>query len=228
MSVLIPSRGRPGKLTESVNSCFDRASDKSLIEVLIRIDEDDFDTWETCERLTRENQGRVKFRVGLRGRGYLDLHAWMNELAHQASGDWLLMFNDDARILTQEWDQVIMGLEQRFPYNDVCLIDLNMVGCEGYLAFIAIRRELFKHLGYVGPTTLYDTWLGSMADFLSVVINIPVDVEHIKDDDPTKTEGNELNGLAHSEVRSLKMVRKRLDDLGKLLARLKGDCVDVC
>jgi hypothetical protein len=41
------------------------------------------------------------------GKGYDSLHEYYNELASKATGDWLMLWNDDAVMETEGWDEKI-------------------------------------------------------------------------------------------------------------------------
>src|SRR5690606_8725158 len=100
--VLLPSRGRPGPLVESVASLRELADDPARIEVLVAVDPDDPDTAQAARDCEAE-AWRAPERFG-----YARLHEYVNALAHQAGGDWMLLWNDDARMRTRGWDSRIL------------------------------------------------------------------------------------------------------------------------
>ena len=48
--------------------------------------------------------------------GYQRLHEYYNALAAQARGDWLFIWNDDARMASEGWDEVIEAQEPAFLF----------------------------------------------------------------------------------------------------------------
>jgi hypothetical protein len=103
-SVLIPSRGRPDSLIWAVRSFGAFVSDKKEVEVLVKLDEDD---QLSLNRISEIREAGAQVVITPRGAGYLDLHRFYSILAVLARGDWLWMFNDDARVLTNNWDKVL-------------------------------------------------------------------------------------------------------------------------
>jgi hypothetical protein len=103
VSVLIPSRGRLSGLLQAIDSLWSLAEDKSLVEFLIKIDDDDHETIDGVMALRERTAGvlALSAMVSPRGNGYRDLHHWVNSLAAQACGDWLFVFNDDSKMATQ-------------------------------------------------------------------------------------------------------------------------------
>ena len=46
--------------------------------------------------------------------GYKNLHEYMNALWVQASGEWLMLWNDDALMETKDWDLEIGKYDDKF------------------------------------------------------------------------------------------------------------------
>jgi hypothetical protein len=94
-SVLIPSRARIDRLRKTLRSIrqTSRASD---VEILVRFDDDDRESLDVVEDLTREHGIRVL--TGPRRLGYLSLGEFYAELAAVATGAWIWIMNDDAYV----------------------------------------------------------------------------------------------------------------------------------
>lgn len=95
-SVLIPSRGRAQRLLRTIESVR-RTSDAKAVDILVRADDDDAATQDAVRRLIEHDTG-VTLVVGSRGRGYLDLEAYYEELSAISSAPWMFVMNDDAVI----------------------------------------------------------------------------------------------------------------------------------
>lgn len=53
------------------------------------------------------------------------MHHWVNDLCALAAGDWLFLFNDDARMRTNDWDQWLLNAELKHSVpglEDICLL----------------------------------------------------------------------------------------------------------
>jgi hypothetical protein len=127
-SLLLPTRGRPAELVQSLRSVRDTVDDPSRVEVIVWADDDDAATHREIDsiasgkhpglgsliksdpvawnrdKLPPAGQLQVYPIVGPRGRGYADLHRFYNVMANHAGGSWLILWNDDARMVTPGWD----------------------------------------------------------------------------------------------------------------------------
>lgn len=147
ISALCPSRGRPHLLRESVASLLRGAVDPRGVEVLVRFDDDD------PGRAAGESglpDGCVRF-AGPR-LGYVRMHDYYNDLARAARGDWLLLWNDDAVMLTHGWDQILTrDLEAARPV---------VVNPTGHLnTFPLVSRGYLSRLGRLSGQAHVDSWI---------------------------------------------------------------------
>lgn len=161
VSVLIPSRGRAAELVKAVDSLYSLAWDTKHIEVIVKADEDDTQTIVTAEKIKKFVP--LELVVTPRGNGYADLGLWYNLLASKATGDWLFVYNDDAKMLTQNWDYL---LSLASPCNVAGSCGIQALGvpikdrpnsCE----FLMVRRLGYEILGYLAKTPFVDTWIFS-------------------------------------------------------------------
>ncbi|MFM9107019.1 MAG: hypothetical protein ACKOWF_10015 [Chloroflexota bacterium] len=102
LSVLLPTRGRPGPLARSIGTLLDRALHPEAIEILLAVDRDDAATLAALPAMPSQVRAIVVER-----RGYVRLQEYMNLLARLASGYWTMMWNDDNLMETRHWDEVI-------------------------------------------------------------------------------------------------------------------------
>lgn len=92
VSVLIPTRGRIHRLNHAIESIVIKTP-VDHYEILLRFDDDD---WGDKQHL---KQWPNTFAIhGPRFEGYNSLNLFYTELARQAKGDWLFIFNDDATL----------------------------------------------------------------------------------------------------------------------------------
>ena len=117
ISILLPTRGRRDVLKTSVKSLVDKANQKSKIEILFGIDEDDEGISEYIKdelapyfkKHTIEDRARV-----FKPLGYENLHIYINTLAGAATGEWLFFWNDDCLMVSEGWDDVIRQYDGQF------------------------------------------------------------------------------------------------------------------
>lgn len=234
-SVLIPSRGAPAGLGECVRSCVDNALDPSRVEFLVRLDDDDPATDPAARKLSEELSPRgvvLRRVVGGRGRGYFDLHNYLNDLAGQARGDWLLVLNDDCVILTEHWDEwlrkaVVGGCWHPCP-QDVMLLWCTAVspgGKETPADFFLLRRKTYEILGSMGKSPFADAWLRQVLSPLECAADFPaIRVRH--DRDPLRPERADWSFIPHSHgnatLASVGACMGKLSDAMKVLAHVEG------
>ena len=66
VSILIPTRGRSSSLCVAIDSLYSLAFDKSSIEFLLKVDDDDVETIETIKRLSRVGTRGYSSRARIR------------------------------------------------------------------------------------------------------------------------------------------------------------------
>lgn len=152
ISVLIPSRNRTIQLVSSVRQILAMAADPSRVEILLRLDCDDSASLQAFCKLRRAVPAVAV--VDDRYAGWASNHVFYNALARQATGDWLLLYNDDAQMLTPDWDDRIMATtkpivatrmlrsKEREPWRWQAKNGQWMRNC-----FPAVRRDAYELLG---------------------------------------------------------------------------------
>jgi glycosyltransferase involved in cell wall biosynthesis len=210
ISVLLPSRGRPGPLAESVASLRDLADRPDRVEVLVAADPDDPDTAEAATACG----GRVW--VAPERYGYAMLHEYVNRLAVMAEGEWLLLWNDDARMLTHGWDSrtteappgVLWPRHNGSPYLNV---------------FPVVHRRVVDLIGHFSLSPHCDSWMQDIARDAHIHHRINVEVLHDRHDltgghdDQTyreaqagyRTTDYHSPGMAGMRARDVELLRKR-------------------
>ncbi len=185
ISVLCPTRGRPGPLAESVSSLLDLAS--GAVEVLTALDPDDSAGLDAAARLP------VRAWTAPERFGYMQLHRYYNHLASMAGGEWLLVWNDDARMLTAGWDEIIAAQEQGALW-------LSCTTMRGGNFFPAWPAAWTRACGHVALAANIDVWISEVGRRLGREQQIPVEVFHDRydvtggHDDQTYAEGRKVMG----------------------------------
>lgn len=187
ISVLFPSRGRPESLIAAVNSLRHNASSPAAVEILVAADPDDPATVEAAK------VAKAWWWTAPERYGYARLHEYYNRLAAEAHGDWLLLWNDDATMLTQGWDQVIAA-------QDPAILWLGANHAPGACMFPAWPKAWTDATGHVSLSPHNDTWLQWLGQSLGLIRKIPVEMRHDRadvtggHDDATYAEGRALIG----------------------------------
>lgn len=165
VSVLLPSRHRPVLLRKAIASLAATAKYPERVEVLVAADPDDGETRISDDVLLRAV--RVLTAPQRWGRG--SIHEYYNWLARHATGDWLLLFNDDATMLTQDWDEIIAGQEPC-----IALVGSN----HGDHMFMAVPSAWARAAGYLSALPDIDNFLYAVGERLGCNRHVPVRVFH--------------------------------------------------
>lgn len=166
VSVLLPSRGRPDSLRATIAGLRGLADDSDRVEVLVAGDDDDEDTPGAARA-----GGAVLLITGPR-RGYARLHEYVNDLAGSARGRWLMLWNDDAAMLTDGWDRIIS--EQRTGQRVLCPTSNQ----EPLNTFPIFTRELYLLLGHVSVSPHCDSYLEAVSRPTGIEHRVPIEVRH--------------------------------------------------
>lgn len=156
VTAMCPTRGRTRMLEESLTTLVGNARDRSRIEVLIRCDEDDVDTQHWLQSRPELFSRAI---IGPRGKGYGDLHLMYDQMCHQAKGKYLMMWNDDALMLTRDWDDEIAlrGDRDDLPlYLDTKVKNGQM---EHQYTFPIVHRLYHEILGRYSQSAHSDTYI---------------------------------------------------------------------
>jgi glycosyltransferase involved in cell wall biosynthesis len=176
ISVLLPTRGRTDMLKRSLMSLYDLAKDPTEIELLLAFDNDDKESLEWCQANVfpeLERRGIDAKVVEFTPLGYLKLHEYVNTLASLADGNWLMFWNDDAVMQTQDWDQQIIQHTGKF----LCL-RMPTHNSHPYAIFPIVPRDWFYLLGHLSNHQLTDATISQISYIVGIMQNIDVEVVH--------------------------------------------------
>jgi len=211
ISVLLPSRGRPKALAESIDGLLDLADRPGAVQVLIAADPDDADT-RTVDLPWQASVWTAPERYG-----YPRLHEYVNRLAEQADGDWLMLWNDDARILTEGWDTVVHEQQPGvlWPHSN------DIPTCN---TFPIWPKAWTDALGHVSLSPHCDSWIQYLGQALNRHECVDVEILHDRadltggHDDQTRAES--LAGYRTADYGSPAMEAARAADVDALRALL--------
>lgn len=218
ISVLCPSRNRPGLLERSLRSLRETASDPSRLEMWAGIDPDDPVDWLSLDAHCYFAPERF---------GYMQLHRYYNEMARLATGQWLLLWNDDAVMRTPGWDEIIAGQSP----DQLLWLEANH-HCTGNL-FPCWPKAWSDAMGHVSLSANVDRWLSEIARAVGRERRVPVLVYHERADitglnmDSTYLEGRALMGdHDHPEFFAPDTVAARRRDTEIISDLVNGDLFD--
>jgi hypothetical protein len=187
ISVVFASRGRPDSLVAAVDSLNQTAKQPENVEIIIGVDPDDT-SW-----LSVDVPSNVIVWTAPERYGYNCLHKYLNELAKIASGDWLMWFNDDMRMVSKSWDDVIQSHRPAviWPFaNHVHHANIAP----------AWPRAWSEATGHASPTSHMDTYWQRIGEAIGRHDRVTIELIHDRADvtgnhnDQTYAEGRKLLG----------------------------------
>lgn len=216
ISVLLPSRNRPRALAESVTSLLGLADQPDRIQVLVAADPDDPATREA------DLPAQATVWTAPERYGYPRLHEYVNRLAALSDGDWLMLWNDDARMHTKGWDTTVRGQQPGvlWPWSN------DIPTCN---TFPIWPRDWTEHLGHVSLSPHCDSWIQYLGQSLGLHERVAINILHDRadltggHDDQTRAES--LAGYRTADYGSPAMEAARAADITALRELLNLEAV---
>lgn len=173
LSLLVPTRKRVDRLERMLSSFVTTVGASSQIELVLRLDDDDRRSYEILASL-----GYILV-VGPRLQGYTSMPAFFNEMAAVATGDVLMVGNDDMVFKTPGWPALILEEANKFPDGlfDIGISTFN----EDHYPFAITSKIVADHLGFFWDPRIFwgDIYLRDVMGTLGRTVKLPsVEVDH--------------------------------------------------
>ena len=181
ISIILPTRKRTELLIKSISSLLTTASDTANLEILIAYDTDDDESKQFFAEIWSDfiAQSSATTRVFETERfGYLNLNKYVNFLGEQASGDWIMFWNDDALMLTENWDKLVLEHTGWFGLIRIPCVNMN----HPFALFPIIPRSWIDLFGTISPVAHSDWWIYHVANNANRLRNIEALVYHDRAD----------------------------------------------
>jgi len=227
ISVLLPTRGRAELSFKSLKTLWDTVSNKTDIEYLIALDDDDqtsIDYYESTAIPYMEENG-IEYQVHVVPRwGYAQLNTYINYLGQQASGRWIMFWNDDAIMESKDWDLEIEKHTGKFR-----VLRMPDQSEHPYSIFPIVPHEWKVLLGDLSPQQMTDAWVSQIAYLCNIMVNIPVKVTHDRFDLTGNNNDETFNNRPQFEgnpsdprdLNSPEMTNRRYQDAARIMWYLK-------
>lgn len=181
ISILLPTRGRTTALKKSLQSLLDTAANPKRIELLLGIDDDDTAVKQYIQDeiapILKEYQIECKAQI-FQPLGYDQLHTYVNTLAGAATGEWLFFWNDDAIMLSENWDNEIDQYTGQFKL----LAPRDNHDGHPYAILPIVPIDWFKLMDHLSMNAQNDAWLSHIAYMLDIFERIDVEFLHDRAD----------------------------------------------
>jgi hypothetical protein len=176
IGVMIPTRGRPHRLAKSIRSVLDMADDPTQIQILMATDVDDTDSdvyIKTNIIPDLEQRGITYVYTSYPRQGYANLHKYYNDLAGYAQTNWLVVWNDDAVMMSKGWDTAIRRYDGEFR-----VLAFDTHNQHPYSIFPVIPRDWYALLGCISNHQMVDAVVSQMSYMLDIMTRTDIKVEH--------------------------------------------------
>jgi len=228
ITVLLPSRARTLALQRSVMSLVNRCANKKNMQLIFGFDNDDqkgMDYFCNDIQPWLDEVGVEYTALSFDPLSYTGLNIYYNSMAQDIHTDWFFVWNDDAIMETDNWDQVIAKYDGQFR-----LLKVHTHGEHPYSIFPIVPAEWLTALGYFSKHQMIDAELSELAYILDLMEIVDITVTHDRADltgnnkDLTdavrvRFEGNPANPR---DFLNVNMVAQRWTDASKLYALLKA------
>lgn len=198
ISILLPTRGRTHALYDSLRSLIDHAADPSRVEILLGLDDDDTEPREFIQSVIADylRSHSVECRAQIfQPLGYENLHTYVNTLASAATGDWLFVWNDDALMDTQDWDNIIEGYNGEFRL----LAPTDNHDGHPYAILPVLPADWFRLMDHISLNAQNDAWVSHIAYMLDIFERIPVHITHDRADITGNNEDDTFRNRKYME-----------------------------
>ena len=180
IAALIPTRGRTDKLSRSVFSLVNRATNLKKLQLLFAFDHDDsvgLAHFTTVIQPWLDDKCVEYAAMGFESLGYAGLNQYYNALAKEADADWLFVWNDDAVMETAGWDKIVARHTGEFK-----ILKVHTHNEHPYSIFPVIPRVWLDTVGYLSRHQMIDAEISQLAYSLDLMEIIDVYVTHDRAD----------------------------------------------
>jgi len=165
-----------------------------LMMIIIKIDDDDFETIEGLK--SYENYNLLNVIISDKKQGYKSLNEYYNELYEKSSGEFIFCINDDLTIETDGWDKLVEPYIGQF----VCLHHNPTYPFGGTWWFPIVSKQILDVMGHLSKSVFHDGYLFSVLENLGLFRQIDLTINHfVIEDDSTKEKLETLEKWRQTE-----------------------------
>lgn len=219
ISVLCPTRERPGLLACSIRMLLHQAARPERVEILIAVDDDDpTDYREVWNRFAARGSPATRGAILRTPRKhYESLNDYYNALARKASGRWCTLHNDDALIVTPHWDLILDAI----PGADGPLVAMTESNHgRSPCTFPFFTKSFVDTIGHVSLSNHNDTWIEEVGKGAGIAVDVPILVLHAMIEDTVATEGKANIAKTSAKFYSPELTAARAEDVRKLKEKI--------
>jgi hypothetical protein len=185
-SLILNSRKRIELLFGLLNNIIEKTSSLEDIEILINFDSDDVQSLQLMSEirsLKHPINNILKFEFRYRDQELIKSY---NRMVSYASGEYIFVLNDDARIETQDWDKIAYPLLKEqgdIIYGRTSCNSADHCPVTKYASFPIISKKACDVLGFFMPDVI-KTLGGDVAVFriyekINKIVDLPINLRHL-------------------------------------------------
>ena len=211
ISILLPTRERFDLMIESIKSLYEKANDPTKIELLLKLDNDNYKEYMDRVGEIHEITTNVKIVISDRKDGYDSLHHFFNELGGVSEGEFLFIWNDDSTMITEGWDKYVAEYS-----GELCILQLDAKSEPNWI-FPMVHRKIYEILNHISLNPSSDTWLHFLAELADIEkFEDRILIHHNKQEEPNEEDMK----LRHQSLYSPAQIKLRMEDANKIFAYL--------
>jgi glycosyltransferase involved in cell wall biosynthesis len=214
-SILLPTRKRKDLCIKSIESIINNAYDKKSFEILLAFDNDDESYKHIIERC-RELDVEFSY-ISMERVGYKNLEIYYNSLCEISKGEMLWLWNDDAFMMTKNWDLILKQCGDDFVFD--------FANNHYPFIFPMVPAKYVKELGHFSLQAHNDTWIEIIfrynLNICKFVSNVFIYHSRISDDKMgiDYTEIDDALKFTSPDFYSDKFKLMRLEDTNKIITK---------
>lgn len=167
LSIIYPTRKRFDLFVKSTDSLIQKCSDLNNLEVLVAMDDDDLDTISKTEDYIKDKPF-IKIYTSERY-FYKNLNLYVNQMAKLATGDYLLLWNDDCLMETDHYDLIMDKYQNKFMVvNPLVVNHTEYCRQENRMLFPIIPIKWVELTGRWSNSGACDSWIELISNELHI------------------------------------------------------------
>lgn len=222
ISLLLPTRERSKKFERLLISLIDTCQDKSRIEILLLLDENDKEILEYKNIIGKSIFRSLKFFLISKN---LKTHAMRNNyLANLCNGEIIFPINDDMIFVSDKWDdQIDNEFSKINMQNPFCIwIKSNIKYRYLHCDYPIVNKSWYKKLGYIGSENFNFWYLDTWICDLSIRSGLYLTTPHIIVD---QLSANRMKGeVDETHLRNINSDKQEKDNI--IWAQSKGERIE--
>jgi hypothetical protein len=167
LTIIYPTRKRYDLFIKSTESLIEKCSDINNLEILVTMDNDDTDTILKTEEYISDKPF-IKLMISER-HYYRNLNFYVNDAAKVANGDYLLLWNDDCIMETDNYDLVMDKYKDKFMVvNPLVVNHKDYCRQNNRMLFPIIPKEWVDITGRWSNSGACDSWIELISNELNI------------------------------------------------------------